>query len=238
MKLSESTLSVLKNFASINNNILIQPGNLLKTVNDAEIKLIFANATVQDTFPEKVGIFDLNEFLNVVSLLGGAEETNFEFETKRVVLSSQKNRSRVQYWYAADTALSYPEKDIKMPEPQVSFEMTGAVLSQLRRAASTFGHSTLAFFNTDDLICAKVFDPEVTSSNTFEMDICNLAQPLGVEFNFLFNIQNLKSLSFGPTERIKIGLAAQGKGKISQFIGDVVTYYVSVDSDSTMKNKE
>lgn len=237
MKLSEATLSVLKNFSTINNNILIHPGNVLRTVNDAQIKTIFANATVPDTFPEKIGIFDLTEFLNVVNLLGGPEETDFAFETKRVILSSSKNRSKVQYWYAADTALSYPEKDIKMPEPQVTFEMTGSVLSQLRRAASTFGHSTMSFFNTDEMICAKVFDPEVASSNTFEMDVSTLDEPLPVEFNFLFNIQNLKSLAFGPNETIEINLAAMGKGKISQFIGDHVTYYISVDSDSMMKEK-
>lgn len=238
MKLSESTLSTLKNFSTINNNILIQPGNVLKTVNDAQIKTIFANATVPDTFPEKIGIFDLSEFLNIVNLLGGAEETDFKFESKKVVLSSAKTRSKVQYWYAADTALSYPEKDIKMPEPQVSFEITGSVLSQLRRAASTFGHSTMAFFNTDEWICAKVFDPEVSSSNTFEMDLYELDSPLPVEFNFLFNIQNLKSLAFGHAESIEINLASMGKGKISQFIGEHATYYVSVDSDSVMKEKE
>lgn len=238
MKLSKITYDILKNFASINNNILIQPGDQLKTVNNAEIKLIFAFASVPDTFDKTIGLYDLNEFLSVIDLLGGVSEVDFEFEDKCVLLTSETTKSSVKYWYAAPSTLSYPEKSIKMPTPQVIFEITGSVLSQLRRAASTFGHPMLSIFNTDSAIYAKTFDPDVSSGNTFEMVLYPLDFPLSNNFDFKFNIQNIKSLSFNPSEIVQVNFATLGKGKISQFIGENVTYYVSVDSNSTMNLNE
>ena len=67
MELKESTLSILKNFASINPNIVIAEGNTLKTITEA--KNVLATATVEESFPKTVGIYDLSEFLGVLSLV-------------------------------------------------------------------------------------------------------------------------------------------------------------------------
>lgn len=235
MKLTNETVEVLKNFSTINSNILIRPGTEIKTANTS--KTVFAIATVPDDFPTEIGIYDLGEFLSIVNLLGGAENTDFEFDEKSMTLTSESNRSRVKYWYASENVLDYPQKKINMPSPQVTFEMNGSVLSQIKRAASTFGHSTLSMYNDGgNTILGKVYDPQYSTHNTFEMDICEFENNPGVDFDFIFNIQNLKYLSFGVDDFFDVNLAAKGKGRIAEFSAKNISYYVAVDASSYMNN--
>ena len=66
MKLSEHTTSVLKNFATINQNLVIKEGSELLTM--SAMKNIVAKATVEENFPKELAIYDLNEFLAALSL--------------------------------------------------------------------------------------------------------------------------------------------------------------------------
>lgn len=234
MKLTGETIDVLKNFSAINNNILIQPGSKIETSDDPKGMTIFARANVPDVFPTKIGIYDLNGFLSIVNLLGGAESTDFEFNERNVILRSEDNGSRVKYWYASEDVLSFPEKEIGMPPPQVSFEMSGAMLTKLKRAAATFGHSTLCMYNNGGYITGKVYDPQVPSSNTFEMDICKYENDGDVNFEFIFDIQQIKYISFGADDTFDVNFAAKGRGRLSEFSVRNVSYYVAVDSKSKM----
>ena len=66
MKLSNHTTSVLKNFATINQNLVIKEGNTITTM--SAMKNIIAKAEVEETFPQEIAIYDLNEFLAAMSL--------------------------------------------------------------------------------------------------------------------------------------------------------------------------
>ena len=66
MKLSNETLELLKNFSTINQNLLIKAGNTISTM--SAMKNIVAKADVAETFTQEVAIYDLNEFLSAVSL--------------------------------------------------------------------------------------------------------------------------------------------------------------------------
>ena len=61
MELSENTLSILKNYAGINSNIVIEKGNTVKTISEA--KNVMSSASIVEDFPQAFGIYDLNEFL-------------------------------------------------------------------------------------------------------------------------------------------------------------------------------
>ena len=74
MKLSDSTLTVLKNFAGINNSILVKEGSQLRTISVA--KNILAEAEIPEDFPRDVAIYDLNQFLNGLSL---HQDPNLDF---------------------------------------------------------------------------------------------------------------------------------------------------------------
>ena len=238
MKLSEETLSVLKNFSSINSNIVIEEGCVLRTSN-APQNTVFSRAIVPDTFPSEVRIYDLNEFLSVINLLGGVESCDIEFEEQRAILKSEQNRSRVTYWYASKNVLLFPEKDIKMPEAAASFPLKIDVLSQLRKAAATFNHPSLSLYSLGGKeVFGKVYDPQVSSSNTYEIDVATVEQDVP-KFDFIFSVNNLKNVSFFGTGMssdsvITVNLASKGKAKISEFASEKSSYFVGVESDSTI----
>ena len=75
MKLSSNTTSVLKNFASINQNLVIKEGKEITTM--SAMKNIVARAEVEEEFPQEVAIYDLNEFLSALSLF---KNPNLEFQ--------------------------------------------------------------------------------------------------------------------------------------------------------------
>ena len=60
MKLSEKTFTLLKNFATINNSVLVKQGSKLRTISIA--KNILAEATVNEEFPRDFAIYELNQF--------------------------------------------------------------------------------------------------------------------------------------------------------------------------------
>ena len=66
MNLSDNTLTILKNFAGINNSILVKQGTQLRTMSVA--KNILAEAEIKEEFPREFGIYDLNQFLNGLGL--------------------------------------------------------------------------------------------------------------------------------------------------------------------------
>ena len=58
MKLSESTVNVLKNFSGINQSLQFKSGNILRTI--SPMKTVFVEATVYENFSKEFALFDLN----------------------------------------------------------------------------------------------------------------------------------------------------------------------------------
>ena len=184
MQISKDTLEVLSNFASINPNILISPGQQLKTI--AEAKNIMASAEITEDFPQEFGIYDLNEFLSVLGLV---DDPNLDFSEDSVkVLGSGAN---VRYFYSQKEMLTTPEKEINMPDPELSFNITNTQMDSLRRASSVLAHDELLITGADGVIKAEAYDPQDKTSNVFsltldETNACTKA------FKFIFSIPNLK----------------------------------------------
>ena len=109
MKLSIDTLSVLKNFASINQGIMFKKGKTLRTVSPQ--KNVMAEATVSDEFPTDFGVYDLNNFLSVLSL--HKEEPTIDFQDNNVLISGLQGRSKIKYRFCAPHLIVVaPEKAI------------------------------------------------------------------------------------------------------------------------------
>ena len=186
MNISKETLDVLQNFASINPNILISPGQDLKTI--AEAKNIMAQAHVPETFPVEFGIYDLNEFLQVIGLI---ENPDLDFGAERVILKNG-NISRVNYYYSEKDILTTPTKEITMPDPEVSINITEDHINQIRKASQVLGHSELVICGIKGQIRAEVYDVNDMASNAFSLVLDN--SYLDNDFKFIFNIPNLKLL--------------------------------------------
>ena len=118
MKISKKTLEILKNYASINSNILVQPGNSITTI--SPVKNVLAEAKVEENFDTQFGIWDLNKFLGVVSLFNDPE---FEFEDKCVNIVGSSGSS-VKYHYCEPKLLTVPTKKINMPSSVIAFTLT------------------------------------------------------------------------------------------------------------------
>ena len=186
MNLSNDTLNVLKNFATINPNLVFKPGQKLKTI--SESKTILASAEIVEDFPTEFGVYDLNEFLSVLSLI---DNPTLEFEDKAVLV--QGNGQKIRYFFSESEILTTPQKDIQMPDPELGVNIEEDVLNQIRKAAAVLGHTELSIAGNDGVIKASVLDTRDATSNLFEIEL-DRDNSCKNEFNFVVSIPNLKLL--------------------------------------------
>ena len=133
MKLSDNTLTILKNFAGINNSILVKQGTKLRTISVA--KNILAEADIKEEFPRDFAIYDLNQFLNG---LGLHQDPDLDFNEDSY-LSIKEGKRRVKYFYAdPNVIISPPEKEINLPSQDICFQLDSASLEKLVKAAAVY----------------------------------------------------------------------------------------------------
>ena len=133
MKLSDNTLTLLKNFAGINQSILVKQGNKLRTISIA--KNILAEAEITEEFPREFAVYDLNQFLNGLSL---HQDPDLDF-TENSYITIREGKRRVKYFYAdPNVIISPPEKEIKLPSEDVCFQLETGALEKLVKAAAVY----------------------------------------------------------------------------------------------------
>lgn len=220
-KISKDTFDVFKNFSTINSNILVKPGNVIRTV--SPVKNIMAEAAISETFDTQFGIWDLNKFLGTVSLFTDPE---FYFEDNKVVIQG-KNGASVVYYYAEPRLLTTIDKEIKMPEVVVNFTLTNSGLNEIQKAASVLQLPDLVVRSSNtgtiELVTLDKKDP---SSNSYSLEVGDNEN--GTDFNFYFKVENLKVLpgdyDVSVTEKV-----------VSQFEHSTkdLKYWIALESDST-----
>ena len=160
MKLSKRTQAILKNFAGINQSIVINPGNSVQTISN--VKDVFAKAEIEETFDTKVSIYDVNEFLGVVSLF---EDPDLEFGDKSVTIT--QGRMKQTYYYADPSVITVPpENGVNLPSVEVNAKLSREQLQSIIKAASLNDSQALTFTNGN----VKVWNHSVANSNTFEIE--------------------------------------------------------------------
>lgn len=162
--LSPNTLSVLKNFATINTSIVINKGNVLKTISNAEN--ILATATVEETFPQTFAIYDLNQFLAGMSLF---DSPTLVFDNDDYV-TIQGGRSRTKYYFSDPeiTLKTAPNKKVNYPGSDIQFILSASDISAILKAKGIYDIPDLNI-STDEEIVLSVRDNEVSTSNTYDM---------------------------------------------------------------------
>jgi len=188
MKINQSTQDILKNFSEINTNILIKPGSELNTI--STMKNILAKATINESFDSEFGIYDLNEFLSVVSSLDKPELT---LQEKHLTISAEGSRSKVKYFYSDPSVIVSPTKEVNMPESDVTFSLSESNLAQLRKMAAILSSPDLALIGTKggDVVL-KVCDKKNDTSNKFDIVVGENAT---ANYTFYFKVENLKMIS-------------------------------------------
>ena len=188
MKINQSTQDILKNFSEINTNILIKPGSELNTI--STMKNILAKATINENFDKEFGVYDLNEFLSVVSSLDKPELT---LQEKHMTISTEGSRSKVKYFYSDPSVIVSPTKDVNMPESDVTFSLSESNLAQLRKMAAILSSPDLALVGEKggDVVL-KVCDKKNDTSNKFDIVVGENAT---ANYTFYFKVENLKMIS-------------------------------------------
>jgi hypothetical protein len=222
MKLSNESQAILKNFAAINSNIVINTGSELKTI--AEAKNILAKASVSESFDTEFGIYDLNEFLGVMSMFDDPELTVAD---DALSIKISQGRRSVKYFFSAPDILTSPSKDINMPSAEVTFTLTQDDMSQLRKAAGALGVSDVVVTKNNDEVTLIVTDVKDSTANTFSVDV-DAISCCDDEFKFVFNIGNFKFVNGDYEVTISKKLISHFKN-----LNVPVEYWVALEKSST-----
>lgn len=221
MKISAQTLQVLKNYSSINPNLLVRAGNVLSTISTN--KNIFAKTTVAESFPATFAIYDLQQFLGIVSIFN---DPDFTFGETSVVISSDSKS--IEYFYASQDVIVSPSQSvvdkINVDTPEVEFNLPAQTLNEVLKATSILQLQNISVVSDSGKVKVVVADPKNPSSNKFSVDVEGSAN---ADLSMVFAAENLKVV---PGD-YKVTISSKG---ISSFKNDKlgVEYYIAVDSKS------
>jgi len=217
MKLSNDTRDVLKNFSSINQNLLVKNGNVINTM--SAMKNIVAKASIPDTFDNEFAIYDLNEFLSALSLF---KEPTLDFGDKAVKLKEEGGGSSVNYFFSDPSVVTTPKTEIQMPSVDVEFTFTQDTFNQILKASAVLGVPDVVLKGTaGGDISLTVTDRKNETSNDFAITVGENAPS---DFTYFFKVENLKLLS----GNYKVEVSSKG---ISHFtnVNKPVEYFIALD---------
>ena len=219
MKLSESTVSLLKNFSSINQSILFKEGQKLRSI--SVMKNILVEANVSEEFPKDFGIYDLNQFLNGLSLHSSPD---LDFDNDQYVVIKE-GRSRSKYFFADPSVIvAPPEKEITLPTEDVCFQLTSQQLEKLKKAASVYQLPDIAVIGEAGVIKLVARDKKNDTSNDFSIIVGETDN----EFVFNFKEENLKIVPGNYDVVVSEKLLSRFQNQNID-----VTYYIALEPDST-----
>ena len=221
MKLSDNSLTVLKNFAGINNSILVKQGTSLRTISVA--KNILAEAEITEEFPRDFAIYDLNQFLNG---LGLHQDPDLDFKEESY-LTIREGKRRVKYFYADPAVIvSPPNKEITLPSEDVHFQLDSIALEKLLKAAAVYQLPDLAAVGDAGVVKLVVRDKKNDTSNEFAVVVGETDKV----FSFNFKVENIKIIPGAYNVVVSSKL-------LSEFTNESLDlkYYIALEPDSTFE---
>ncbi|NBR25423.1 MAG: hypothetical protein EBU08_16940 [Micrococcales bacterium] len=227
MKISQDTLTVLKNFSTINSNLIVLSGSTIKTISPT--KNIMVEAEVTEDFPIEFCIWDLSKFLATVSMF---KDPHFQFEDNYVIISSEGSRAKVRYYYSNSEMLDGQileiirgGKSFTMPESVVDFTLDAKDFTELQKAAAVLAAPDLALRNNNDRLTMNVFDRKDSTGHTYSIDV---GEYDGVDsFEFMFKAENLKMVPGTYTVKVSDKKVSEFRNK-----NGTMTYWISLETDS------
>jgi hypothetical protein len=222
MKLSDKTLTLLKNFSSINQSILFKQGNSLRTI--SVMKNILAEAKIPENIPKDFGIYDLTQFLNGLSLHQNPE-LDFEHDSYTVI---REGKMRSKYFFSDPSVIiTPPDKDIKLPSEDVSFELSTSELDKLLKAAAIYQLPDLSAVGEAGVVKMVVRDKKNDTSNDFSIVVGESEE----EFVFNFKVENIKIIPGTYDVVVSKKLLSRFESKNYD-----LTYYIALEPDSTFNS--
>ena len=220
MKLSNNTISVLKNYASINQNLVIKEGKELTTM--SAMKNIIAKAEVEEEFPQEVAIYDLNEFLSCLSLF---QSPNLEFESTFVTITEEnKPTTKMKYFYSDPSVVTTPSKMITMPSNEITFTLDSATLSDITKASAVISSADLVLENTNGTPSLTVKDKKNDTANSYSRGVDTQGEG---KFSFFFKVENLKLMDGKYTVQVSSKNISHMKNESTP-----IEYWIALEPES------
>ena len=222
MKLSDKTLTILKNFAGINNSILVKKGTQLRTISVA--KNILAEAEIgPEEFPRDFAIYDLNQFLNG---LGLHQDPDLDFKEESY-LTIREGRRRVKYFFAdPQVIIAPPEKEITLPSEDVHFQLDSTSLEKLLKAAAVYQLPDFCVVGDSQKVKLVVRDKKNDTSNSYSIEVGETDK----NFTFNFKVENIKIIP-GAYD-VVVSSKLLSKFQNTQYN---LKYYIALEPDSTFE---
>jgi len=220
MKFTKSTIDILKNFATINTSIMLQPGQFVMTKSINGVG--YAEANITDTIDAPLGIYDLPSFLSILMQFGEDSEVTVDPETQKIVISNK--RAKVMCTDADASTIVSPKKRLQMPVADIIFELSEKDMNDITKIARAAGADMLTITTRDGRLFADAFSSEDQSKQTrYSLDIG--AYDGTNTFKFVLNMTNFKMLPGS----YKVLISSKGAAK---FESDVASYVIVLETSS------
>lgn len=211
MILSEETMEILDNFSSINPSIKLSKGSVIHTMSLQ--KSIHAIATIDETIPKDVCIYDTKRFLATLKLFN---EPDVEFDKNFFIISHKK--SKVTYTYCSEDMITVPKQSsIKLPSVDVTFDLEWETFKEVMRASGILQLKEIFVWSDDGKIFIGVNSSSDSTSDTFRHEIGDYDG--NDDFKVIILAENLKLL---PNDyRVNIcldGFIEMNSKKVKYFI--------------------
>ena len=219
MVLSNETIEVLKNFATINANIACTTDKVLKTVGVS--KNIMAKSPILEEFPYDFGIYDLPEFLSAVGMF---EDPELAFDENKKFVAISNGTSSIKYFFSQIGNLVVAKNEPKMPDSAVKFNITHEQLMTIRKASSALNVPSMVVTpNGSSEVDLTVTDTSNNTSNEFKLSVRSNGS-IESEFSFVFNINNFK---FSNSDAYAFDVSSKSIASVTA--GDTL-YWLALDN--------
>lgn len=215
MKFSNETISVLKNFSTINPGLVFKPGSVIRTMHPQ--KTVMASATVSENIEKVARIYDLSRFLATLSLF---DDPDVEFTADKFIISSGK--SKVSYTYAAEAmVVSAPDKDIKFPDPEAVVIVKWKDIDSVIKAAGVLKLSEVAFISDGSSISLSAVDSKNPTADAYEVVVAEGVNT--TSFKMIIKVENLKLMQ----NDYEVSLSTKG---LAHFKSSKAEYYIALEA--------
>lgn len=216
MKLSELTVELLKNFATLNQSLMFRKGSELTTITPTST--VYAKAGVVESFPSDFAIYDLNKLLAKLSLY---KDSELEFENDRVTFKSTDGRRKDYIKFSSPKVITAipPDKKLSCDDPDYEFELSQEDLLWQRKSAGISGSPFMIFRGDGKKIYIQSTDVKDDSTDLSSTEI---GKTDGT-FLYVLKVEHWKMLDGAYTVRLKKGLV-QFKHKDKP-----VEYYMAIE---------
>jgi hypothetical protein len=192
MQLSKKSIEILRSFFTVNRGILFKPGKEVKTIS---VKgNILAKAVLDEEITQEFSVYDLNNFVDVLSI---SENASFSIDEKFIKLKNVRHDDFLGF--DVETEALYrvtevsnlvlpPKEDINFPEPEINVKFSKTLLGDMLSWSSRLDAPNIRVSSDGEFIYLGACD---VKGEVVNKSVSKFANGNGDKFEFVFRVENL-----------------------------------------------